>query len=94
MQPGISKANRYPIIHTITPFLIERPFEQIKVDFGLNRLAGCFISVGASHDYSTLGPTHHSYNDLALFSSIPSSYVYSVSCFEELRFSLNDCIKK
>tara|TARA_A100001035_G_C27753038_1_gene487473 strand:- start:450 stop:1412 length:963 start_codon:yes stop_codon:yes gene_type:complete len=90
---GLSKAELYPIIHTITPFLIERPYEQIKVDFGLNKLAGCFISVGGSHDYSSLGPTHHSYNDLALFSSIPSSYVYSVSNFEELEFSLNDSIK-
>ena len=35
---GLSKAELYPIIHTITPFLIERPYEQIKVDFGLNKL--------------------------------------------------------
>ena len=82
---GLSKAGLYPLIHTITPFLIERPYEQIKVDFGLNALSGCFLSVGGAFDYSTLGPTHHSYCDLALFSSIPNSFVYSVASFEELK---------
>ena len=56
-------------------------------------MGGCFISVGGSYDYSTLGPTHHSYSDLALFSSIPASYVYSVANYEELKFSINDSVK-
>lgn len=89
---GLARAGFYPMIHTITPFLIERPFEQIKVDFSLNELKGCFISVGASFDYSTLGPTHHSYADVGLFSSLYNTHVYSVASFYELDLALSASI--
>ncbi|MDA7501565.1 hypothetical protein N8478_01395 [bacterium] len=89
---GLSRSGSYPLIHTITPFLIERPFEQLKVDFSLNELKGCFISVGASFDYSTLGPTHHSYCDIGLFSSLYNSHVYSVSSNYELSLALSTSI--
>ena len=56
-------------------------------------MKGCFISVGAAFDYSTLGPTHHSYSDLAFFSTIPNSHVYSVSSYEELKIALDNSVK-
>ncbi len=90
---GIAKSGAYPIIHTITPFLVERPFEQIKIDFGLNKLKGCFISVGGAFDYSTLGPTHHSYSDLAFFSTINDSEVFSVSSYLELREAIFNSVQ-
>jgi len=65
-----------PTIHTIAPFLVERAFEQIKVDFGYQNLGGNFVSVGGSLDYSTLGATHHCPGDVGMLLNIPTAEIY------------------
>ena len=60
-----------PVVHTIAPFLAERAFEQVKVDFGYQVLEGLFIGTGGSYDYSSSGMTHHSPGDVAALATIP-----------------------
>jgi transketolase len=52
---GMALEGLKPWVYTITPFLIERPFEQIKLD--INQQKANVNLVGFS-DYPTLGPTH------------------------------------
>lgn len=66
---GLSKAGFIPIIHTITPFLVLRALEQIKVDFVYNKLSCNIVSVGASNDYAKLGTTHHCFEDISILSN-------------------------
>jgi transketolase len=73
---GMSKIGLKPVVHTIAPFLIERAYEQIKLDFGYQKLSGNFVSVGSAFDYSKLGCSHHSYADVSLISHIPNSQVF------------------
>ena len=68
---GIAMEGFIPVIHSITPFLVERPFEQIKDDFCYQQLGGNFISTGASYDYSTEGMTHHGSGDVQILRSLP-----------------------
>ncbi len=68
MAAGLSKVGLIPVVHTITPFLIERAYEQIKLDFGYQNLDINLISVGGSFDYSKLGCSHHCYNDVSILS--------------------------
>ena len=35
---GIAKGNYYPIIYSITPFLVDRAYEQIKLDLIYNKI--------------------------------------------------------
>jgi len=83
MAAGLSKTGLFPVVHTIAPFIIERAFEQIKLDFCYQRLAGNLITVGSAFDYSNLGCTHHCYDDFALIKSLPNTQiVYPASCAE------------
>ena len=72
---GFALEGFLPVMHSITPFLVERPFEQIKDDFVYQNLSGKFISTGASYDYSTEGMTHHGAGDVALMRSLPAMQI-------------------
>jgi transketolase len=69
---GLSKMDYIPIVHTIAPFIVARAFEQLKIDFGYQKLRGNFVSVGGSYDYAALGCTHHCPEDINLISNIPT----------------------
>lgn len=73
---GYAEAGFHPFISTIAPFIVNRAFEQIKIDFGYQELPGTFISVGASFDYSPLGATHYCPEDLALLNTIPGMKLF------------------
>ncbi len=75
MGAGLSKVGLYPVLHTISPFLVERSFEQIKLDFGYQGLGGNIITVGSAFDYGALGCSHHCYDDFALLKPIPSTEI-------------------
>jgi transketolase len=76
LAAGLRIAGFNPVIHTIAPFLIERSYEQIKLDFGYQGLGGNFVSVGGSFDYSKLGCSHHSYSDVSMMAQLPRSNVF------------------
>ena len=55
VSAGMALEGLRPWVYTITPFLIERPFEQIKLDINQQMLN---VKLVGYADYPTLGPTH------------------------------------
>jgi len=70
MAAGMALEGLRPVVYSITPFLIERPFEQIKIDIDEQNLPVILIGYA---DYPTHGPTHRPLNAeglVALFKNI------------------------
>jgi transketolase len=83
MSAGISRSGLRPVAHTITPFIIERCVEQIKLDFCYQQVGGTLISVGSAFDYSGLGCSHHCYHDLGIVKALPNTEVVYPAMPEE-----------
>ncbi len=73
---GLALAGMRPIAHTFASFLVERPFEQIKIDLNHQGAAAVLVSSGASFDYSAAGRTHQSPGDVALLGTLPGWTVH------------------
>ena len=88
---GMALEGFKPVVYSITPFLIERAFEQIKLD--INHQNANVILVGYD-DYPKLGPTHKCLNiekTMELFGNINS---YFPSNLASLKSNLNDAFSR
>jgi transketolase len=72
---GFAMEGFHPIAHSLSPFMAERPYEQLKLDFGYQHLGGTFVGVGGSYDYASSGGTHHAPADAGVMLGIPDMEV-------------------
>jgi len=91
---GLAKIGFIPIFHTIATFMVGRAFEQLKLDFGYNKLNGNFISVGASYDYAALGCSHHCPEDINLAKNIPNMQIIVPGNSYEFDKLFSECYSK
>ena len=74
VSAGMALEGLNPWVYTITPFLIERPFEQVKLDIDQQNVN---VKLVGYSDYPTLGPTHTELNGkklMQVFKNITSYF--------------------
>lgn len=80
---GLSASGLIPFLHTWAPFLVERTYEQLKLDFGAQGLQGNFISAGASYDLTDFGESHYCPADVPILKQIDNMEIIVPGTAEE-----------
>lgn len=71
LAAGLALSGLKPVTYAIAPFITYRCLEQIRVDLCYHRLPVVLVGVGAGLAYASLGPTHHSCEDIAVLRALP-----------------------
>jgi transketolase len=69
---GLAMCGLRPVVHTVASFLVERPYEQVKLNFGQQNAGAVLASWGASYDLSEFGWSHCAPGDVAALDSLPN----------------------
>lgn len=85
MAAGMALEGLRPVVYSITPFLIERPFEQIKIDLDQQNLPVMLVGYA---DYPTHGPTHRPLNAEGLAALFENTTSYFPKNSDETRRAL------
>ena len=75
---GLALAGKVPFVYSIAAFY-SRCADQIRVDVCYNNTNVKIVGVGAGIAYGTMGPTHHTIEDLAVFRAFPGMTILAPS---------------
>lgn len=93
MAGGMSLSGLRPFAHTFSSFLVERPFEQIKIALSHQQTGAVLVSAGASYDLSVDGRTHQSPADVALLSTLEDWKIIIPGNAQEAEYAIRRAAK-
>lgn len=72
MAVGLAMENKIPVVYSITPFLLYRPFEIIRNYLNYEKIPVKLVGGGRDREYGTAGYTHWAEEDRKVMSALPN----------------------
>lgn len=92
VSAGLAACGKLPVACTYASFLSLRAIEQVKVDCAYNGMKVILVGFAAGLSYGEAGPTHQSYEDVAVMRAIPNMIVL-VPTDADIEAALRACIE-
>lgn len=93
MAAGMALCGLRPFTYTITPFATTRALEQIRVDICYHNVPVTIVGTGSGLSYASLGPTHHSCEDVGLLRCLPNMTILCPADAVEVRQAMAAVLK-
>lgn len=85
MAAGLSQEGKLPVVNSFAAFIAMRACEQVRTDVAYPNLNVKFVVSHAGVSAGSAGPTHHTYEDIAIMRSIPNMTVMVPGDVREMR---------
>ncbi|HEX7507298.1 MAG TPA: transketolase [Polyangia bacterium] len=76
LAAGLARAGHLPWVYSTAPFVVLRPYEQIRNDVCLHRLPVKLVGTGGGYGYGIMGATHHALEDVGAMRVLPNMRIY------------------
>ena len=90
---GLALSGKVAFVYSIIPFLIMRPFEQIRLDICYQNTNVKMVGVGGGFAYGSAGSTHHATEDIAIMRALPNMTVVCPADPVETELSIRCAVK-
>lgn len=91
---GLSMGGMFPIVYSITPFLLSRPYESLRNYVNHEKLPMLLVGSGRDMDYYHDGFSHYAGDDEAILSAFPNIEVYKPDDTAEIAGILHEVFEK
>jgi len=76
LAAGLAREGHLPWLYSIAPFVVLRPYEQIRTDVCLHKLPVKLVGNGGGYGYGIMGATHHALEDIGAMRALPNMRIY------------------